>query len=39
MLEIVLKHKSFFRPPIKRLRLDYFYSNVSKCGTRVNEAQ
>ena len=39
MLEIVLKHKSLFRPPIKILRLDYFYSNLSKCGTRVNEAQ
>ena len=28
-----------FRPPIKKLRLVYFYSNLSKCGTRVNEVQ
>ena len=38
-LENVLKHKSLFRPLIKRLRLDCFYSNLFKCGIRVNEVQ
>ena len=33
------KHKSLFRLPNKKLRLDCFYSNLSKCETRVNEAQ
>ena len=25
--------------PKKKIRLNYFYSNLSKCGTRVNEVQ
>ena len=35
----MLKHKSLFRSSIKRLRLDCFYSNLFKCGIRVNEVQ
>ena len=26
-------------PLFKRLRLDWFYSNLSKCRTRINEVQ
>ena len=38
-LGFVLKHMNLFRPQILKLWLDCFYSNLSKCGTRVNEAQ
>ena len=38
-LECVWKHKSLFRPPIKKLRIGYFYFNLSKCETKANEAQ
>ena len=34
-----VKHYNLFRPPILNLWLNCFYSNLSKCGIRVNEAQ
>ena len=38
-LRFVLKYMSLFRPQILKLRLDFFYSNLFKCGTRVNAAK
>jgi len=36
---ICVKYMSLFKPPILKLQLNCFYFNLSKCGTRVNEAQ
>ena len=34
-----VKHYSLFRPQILKPWLNYFYSNLFKCGTRLNDTQ
>ena len=36
---ISVKTLKLVQTPILKLPLDYFYSNLSKCGTRVNDMQ
>ena len=37
--QICAKTNELVKTPILKLRLDCFYPNLSKCGTRVKEAQ